>query len=174
MSSNQDLKSSRIGRAYDLTKRTLTFTIPGVADPLVLRLDSVSESCRTYAVYHGLGARIGDAAAIARSERDGKSASAQEKWQAMSTLVEHYNSGAEGWSPKVAERIGSDELLLARALSALRPDKDPARIRAYIAGMNKAQRTALITQNAEVRAEVTRLQAEVVKDIDADALLEAL
>jgi hypothetical protein len=178
MSTNQDLsevtKSSRIGRVYDLTKHTITFSVPGVATPLVLNLDSVSESCRTYAAYHGFGQRIGDAAAMERASRGGKPASAQEKWDAMSALCTHYNSGAEGWSPKGAERIGSDELLLARALAALRPDKDSARIREYVAGMTKAQRTALMTQDEHVRAEVEKIQAEVVKDIDTTALLEGL
>jgi hypothetical protein len=167
-------KASRIGRVYDLAKRTITFTVPGVAEPLVLNLDSVSESCRTYAGYHGFGQRIGDAAAMERAARGGKSASAQEKWDAMAALVSHYNSGAEGWSPKAADRIGSDELLLARALSVVKPDKDPAVIRSYVSGLTKAQRTALMTQNAEVKAAVELLQAETVKDIDTESLLAGL
>jgi hypothetical protein len=167
-------KASRIGRTYDLAKRTITFTVPGITDSLVLNLDSVSESCRTYAAYHGFGQRIGDAAAIERALNGGKTASPQAKWDAMNALVSHYNSGAEGWSPKASDRIGSDELLLARALSALRPDKPSERIREYVAGMTKAQRTALMTQDAGVRAEVEKLQAEVVKDIDTESLLAGL
>lgn len=167
-------KSSRIGRAYDLTKRTITFTVPGVSTPLVLEMDKVSEACRTYAGYHGFGQRIGDAAAMERAARGGKSATPQEKWDAMNALVAHYNSGAEGWSPKAADRIGSDEILLARALAVVKPDKDPAKIREYVAGLTKAQRTALMTQNAEVKAAVELLQAESVKDINTDDLLAAL
>ena len=167
-------KTSRIGRVYDLAKRTITFTVPGVSEPLVLEMDRVSEACRTYAAYHGFGQRIGDAAAIERAAHGGKTAPAQAKWDALSTLVTHYNSGAEGWSPKASDRIGSDELLLARALSVVKPDKDPAVIRSYVAGLTKAQRTALMTQNAEVKTAVELLQAETVKDIDAEALLAGL
>lgn len=178
MSTNQDVtevtKSSRIGRTYDLTKRTITFTVPGVSEPLVLNLDSVSAACREYAQYHGFGQRIGDAAAMERAARGGKSATPQEKWDAMSALVGHYNSGAEGWSPKAADRIGSDELLLARALGVVRTDRTPEQIRAYVSGLTKAQRTALMTQNADVKAAVEMLQAEVVKDIDTDSLLAGL
>lgn len=167
-------KASRIGRVHDLAKQTITFTVPGVAQALVLDLSKVSEACRTYAAFHGFGQRIGDAAAMERAAHGGKTAPAQAKWDAMSALVEHYNSGAEGWSPKAADRIGSDELLLARALGALRPDKDAARIREYVAGMTKAQRTALMTQNAEVRKAVEALQAEVTKDINTEELLAGL
>lgn len=167
-------KASRIGRVYDLAKRTITFTVPGVSEPLVLNLDSVSEACRTYAGYHGFGQRVGDAAAMERAARGGKSATAQEKWDAMAALVNHYNSGAEGWSPKAADRIGSDELLLARALSVVKPDKDPAVIRSYVSGLTKAQRTALMTQDARVKAAVESLQAETVKDIDTESLLAGL
>lgn len=167
-------KSSRIGRVYDLAKRTITFIVPGVSTPLVLDLNSVSEQCRTYAAYHGFGQRIGDAAAMERAARGGKSASPQEKFDAMRALVEHYNSGAEGWSPKAADRIGSDELLLARALAVVKPDKDPAKIREYVSGLTKAQRTALMTQNAEVKAAVELLQAEQVKDINTEELLAGL
>lgn len=167
-------KTSRIGRTYDLAKRTVTFTVPGVSAPLVLELDRVSDACRTYAAYHGFGQRCGDAAAIERAAHGGKTAPAQAKWDAIRALVEHYNSGAEGWSPKASDRIGSDELLLARALQAIRPEKDPAKIREYVSGLSKAQRTALMTQNAEVKAAVETLQAEVVKDIDTDSLLAGL
>ena len=167
-------KTSRIGRVYDLAKRTITFTVPGVSEPLVLEMDRVSAACRTYAAYHGFGQRIGDAAAIERAAHGGKTAPAQAKWDALSALVTHYNSGAEGWSPKASDRIGSDEQELARALQAIRPEKDPAKIREYVSGLSKAQRTALMTQNAEVKAAVELLQAETVKDIDAEALLAGL
>lgn len=167
-------KASRIGRVHDLSKGTITFTVPGVPEALVLDLSRVSEACRTYAAFHGFGQRIGDAAAIERASNGGKTASAQTKWDAMSALVAHYNSGAECWSPKAADRIGSDELLLARALAALRPDKPVERIREYVSGMTKAERTALMTQDARVRAEVEKLQAEVVKDINTDDLLAGL
>lgn len=167
-------KSTRIGRVYDLTKRTITFTVPGVTQPLILDMEKVSEACKTYAGYHGFGQRIGDAAALERSTRGGKSATAQEKWNAMSALVEHYNSGAEAWSPKRADSIGSDEVLLARALSVVKPDKSPEAIRSYVAGLSKAQRVALMTQNSEVKAAVEMIQGEEVKDINTEELLAGL
>lgn len=172
----EQTKSSRIGRVYDLTKRTITFTVPGVSEPLVLNLDSVSESCRTYAAYHGFGQRCGDAAAIERAANGGKTAAPQDKWNAIAALVQHYNSGAEAWSPKRSESVGSDELLLARALVVVYPDKDAERIRSHVAGLTKAQRTALMTQHAEVKAAVELIQAEQVQSagIDVGSLLEGL
>jgi hypothetical protein len=167
-------KASRIGRSPDLAKQTLTFTVPGVSETLTLDLTRVSDACRTYAVYHGFGQRIGDAAALERAQRGGKSASAQEKWNALKVLVDHYNSGAESWSPKRSESVGSDELLLARALQIVYPEKDAEHIRAKVSGMNKMQRTALMTQHAEIRAAVELIQAEQVKDIDVESLLEGL
>jgi hypothetical protein len=175
MSTENDVtKSSRIGRAHDLAKRTITFTVPGVAEPLVLNLDNVSEACRTYAAYHGFGQRIGDAAAMERAARGGKSASPREKWEAMKELVDHYNSGAEAWSPKRGDRIGSDELLLARALSAVFPEKDAGKVREYVSGLTKAQRTALMTQDARIKAAIETIQAETVKDINTEELLAGL
>lgn len=167
-------KASRISREPDLHKQTITFTVPGVEQKLVLNLTQVSDANKTYAMYHGFFQRIGDAAAMERAARGGKSATPQEKWDALAELVEHYNSGAESWSPKRSERIGSDELLLARALTEVYPEKDPARIREYVSGLSKAQRTALMTQNAQVKAAIDALQAEQVKDINTEELLAGL
>lgn len=172
--STEITKASRIAREYDLNKQTITFRVPGIEIPLVLDLSRVSDANKTYATFHGFGQRVGDAAAMERAARGGRSASAQEKFDALSELVEHYNSGAESWSPKRSDRIGSDELLLARALAEVYPSKPSERIREYVSGLSKAQRTALMTQNAEVKAAIELLQAEQVKDIDTDALLEGL
>jgi hypothetical protein len=168
-------KSSRIGRVYDLSARTITFTVPGASGgPLVLRIDSVSPACREYAVYHGFGQRIGDAAAIERAANGGRTASPEAKWNALKILVDHYSSGSDAWSPKRSDSIGSDELLLARALSIVYPQKDAEKIRSHVSGLTRAQRTALMTQNAEIKAAVELIQAEQSKDVDVEGLLEGL
>jgi hypothetical protein len=61
-----------------------------------LRLPSLAESVRDYAVYHGLKQRCGDKAALA------KGSTLAEKAEAVRELVEHYNSGGAWELPRNA------------------------------------------------------------------------
>jgi hypothetical protein len=61
-----------------------------------LRLPSLAESVRDYAVYHGLKQRCGDKAALA------KGSTLAEKADAVRELVEHYNNGGAWELPRNA------------------------------------------------------------------------
>lgn len=138
----------------------------------VLDLKLVSANNLDYAAFHGFKQRIVDKAAIGQFDKSGAKVTPEMKMEAMWGLVDYYNSGAEDWSPSRSERIGSDELMLCRALGELKPQASADEIRGIVAGWTKEQRQAMMLRG-EIKAVVERLVGETLKDIDTDGLLEA-
>lgn len=58
-----------------------------------------SDATRLHAQLHGWMARIGDAAALERSEAPGNKITEAMRREAVMRLVEHYHSGSTDWSP---------------------------------------------------------------------------
>lgn len=173
-------ENSIIATTVDLKTRTLTFEVSNGLEgasrkqigTLVLDLTKVSESNRDYAAFHGFKQRIADKAAIGQFAKDGITrVTPQMKLEAMSGLVDFYNSGSDEWSPvRSGDRIGSDELMLARALAELHPGKPVEEIRAAVSGWTKQQRTALMLK-PEIKVIVDRMTAEAVSGVDTEELL---
>jgi hypothetical protein len=163
--------NSVVTTKYDAIKRQLTFTV-AKAGELVLDLGAISQGNADYAMVHGFKARVVDAAAMPFNAKEKRYATASEKYEAMAALVSHYNSGAEGWSPKRAERVGSDELMLTRALSEAFPDKTAEYVRAKVAGWTKAERLVMM-ESPKLKVIIERMRAETLATtgVDADKLL---
>ena len=164
----------------ELEGNELRFTVVGkdtkAIGTVALDLTKVHNDIKARAVVHGLKQRITDATAMSRVLVNGveTNATPQAKLEAMRQLVEHYNSGAAEWRIKgQGERIGSDEVLLVRALGEVYPEKDVDKLRAYVAGLTKAQRTALLG-NEKIKATAERLRAETTADVNTEELLEGL
>lgn len=162
-----------------VTERQLAFVVTNGQEgaarrtigELVLDLTKVSAANLDYAAFHGFKQRIADKAALSRDEKSGKPATPEEKLEAMRALVDYYNSGAEGWSPaRSAERVGSDEVMIARALQELNPLKPAEEIRRFVAGMDKAARGKL-RQTGRVKELCDKWEAERVSSVDVDAVL---
>lgn len=119
-----------IRREIDAAARTVTFTAmrmnadgEGEIDPtigqLVFHADRASTANNAYAALHGFNQRIGDAAALDAG------ASMADKFAAMRTLVDHYETGSDDWDlPRVtrAKRELTDDekrALLAKLAAEL-------------------------------------------------------
>jgi len=139
-----------------------------VVDPTML-----SAPVRERALFHGLNARIIDAAAKSRDSATGKPAPTVDKYNAMKALVEHYISGSEDWSPKRSERTGSTDSLLTRCLGELFPNKSADELRAFVTSKTKVERDAMLL-NANIKAIADRIRAEQTSTVNSDALLEEL
>jgi len=124
-----------------------------------------------YAIWHGLKQKIGDAAALSRNPDTGRSATLDDKYDAMLAVLEQLKAGH--WNKPREGSGGNTGGLLAQAIANLR-DKPVAVIREWLAGKSKEEQAAL-RANAKIAEEIARIQASrVPDDIDSDALLDEL
>lgn len=168
--------------AHKVDGAVITWTVKG-AGTLTLALEKLSEANRLRATAHGMVQRISDAAAMARDAKSGASASPQEKFEAMSKLVEHYASGAEEWSPTRAAgvaRVNPQAQLLIAALRIHSPAKDQETVEKFVKGLTTAQISALtlseqLKEAMELaREELREKEAKASAGVDAGALLAGL
>lgn len=93
----------------------LHFTVHGIG-VLTLDPEKVSQENRSRAMFHGFEQRVRDAGALSVDRDTGKSATPQEKFDAMSKVAEHLNSGAAEWTMKPAASPGVDAGLVLLAI----------------------------------------------------------
>lgn len=163
-------KTPAVSADISATELTLTFS-----NGEVLKLDALtlSPEIREQALMHGLKQKLVDAAAIARNTDTGRSATVEDKFQAVQEV--HARLLAGQWN-KTREGEGSASGgLLFKALCRLAPHKAPAEIRAYLEPMTKEQQAAL-RASARIAPIIEQIKAESAKTggIDGDALLEGL
>lgn len=134
------------------------------------------ESNRAYAAFHGFKQRFVDAAAISRNPENGASASPAEKFDAISRIVAHLESGAEAWS-MVRESSGPKGGFLFEALCRMYAiSRTPEQIREYLDGLTDKQQAALREDDAvaPVIAEIKKEKAKDQPKMDTKALLAGL
>ena len=154
----------------------LEFEVAGVG---VLRLDpaALSTANRQRALLHGLKQRVTDAAALARDTTTGKSATPQEKFDAMRAIVDHLASGSEEWEIRRAGGGGNNTLLL-RAI-AQHKGTDTAGVREMVRaaaerrGVKEGEILKALAGAQAIRDIMAQLQAEAT-GLDADAMLGEL
>lgn len=160
----------------EVTNR-LTFEVRG-AGTLTLNLATVSQANRDYAALHGFKQRIADAAAIPRDE-DGVAASPLEKYEAMAALIEHYESGAEGWTRARAAGAGGGRDtsgLTLRAMARVWPERDPEELVAGIMakrGIDRKAALGVFAKSDKVLAAIAEIKA-AASSVDADDLLDEI
>ena len=165
----------------ETTKRTpaITATIEGMMltftgdNGRVLTVDArtLSTSILDAAIMHGLKQKIGDAAAISRNPETGRSASTDDKFDAMVEVVkrlelDHWNKPREA-----GDGTGAGGLLF-KALCRVKADKTPAEVKAYLEGRTKEEQAAL-RKVPVIAAAIDAIRAESAKaaGIDGEALL---
>lgn len=172
--------------AHKIEGEVITFTVKG-AGTLTLDMQRVSEVNRKRAALHGMVQRVSDAAAMARDSKTGASATPEAKFARMRGLVEHYVSGAEGWSPaRSTEGVGrpragnvNAELLVA-ALRLFNTEKSEETVREFVKGLGATQITALLLSEqlkdaVELAREQQREQeAREAAGVNAEELLSGL
>jgi hypothetical protein len=158
----------------------VTFKVKGAGE-FTLNMAATHDENRARAMRHGFIQRIVDAGAIGRDPNTGLSAPPEVRAAAMRAVSDHYNSGAEGWSPKRAEGAGSkgglDGLLLAAVGEAIGKERVDVitlvNSGAATKGMKPGAYLAALATSARVSPIVTRMRAEA-SGVDADDLLGEL
>lgn len=156
---------------HEVNEHSLVFNVQG-AGRLVFNTLLVSKENHMQAKMHGFIQRISDAAAISRDPETGQPASAQDKFDAMSRLVAHYESGTSEWSRKPVAGERERGGLLFKALCKMSPTKTPDEIRTWMDGKTKAQLSAIRT-SAKVATVIESIRP-VSADVDVDAMLDEL
>ena len=94
-------------KQINIAAQQIVFTFDGL-DAVTLNVAKISDEVLEYAQYHGLQARVGDNASIARKAADGSIITVTEamRREAVLELVKHYESGTKDWGlrtgPKAA------------------------------------------------------------------------
>jgi len=140
-----------------------------------LRLDAATlpDDIRAQAMMHGLKQKCVDAAAIARNTDTGRSATIQDKFDAIAEIVARLTGPAPTWNKiREGESAGQANLLI-RAIMRLQ-DKPRDVVTAWLDGKDKDQKTAL-RKNPKVAEMIAQIQRENAGDTSAtDAMLDEL
>ena len=164
----------------ETTKRTpaITATIEGMTltfngdNGRVLTIDArtLSTSILDAAIMHGLKQKVGDAAAISRNPETGRSATTDDKFDAMTEVVKRLE--LDHWNKPRESGDGAAGGLLFKALCRVKSDKTPAEVRAYLDGRTKEEQAAL-RKVPVIAAAIDAIRAESAKaaGIDGEALL---
>lgn len=155
--------------ANSIGNGTLTLTF---RDGRMLQLDGadLNGELQRMAMMHGLKQKLVDAAAISRNPDTGRSATIEDKYNAVREVYDRLLAGQ--WN-KGRDGGGSTKGgLLFRALCILYADKSPEAIKAYLDGKSKAEQAAL-RATKKIADVIDTLRAEGSND-DGDALLDEL
>lgn len=127
---------------------------------------NVAEAC----MWHGLKQKLVDAAAIARNQETGKSATVDDKYNAVLAVFERLLSGQ--WNAPRAEGTGAGGLLLRAMVQ--HTGKSHEDIKTFLDGLTTEQQNAL-RKNPKIAAIIATLKPEAKANpsIDSDALLDA-
>lgn len=138
---------------------------------LAVSIEQLDDAIRTQAMMHGLKQKIGDAAAISRNPDTGRSATTDDKFDAMAEVLNRLLSGAWNKTREGGEGGGAGGLLF-RALCKVKADKTPTEVRAYLEARTKEEQAALRKVPA-IAAAIEEIKAAQAKDggIDGEALL---
>ena len=116
---------------------TVTFTFDGL-EAVSLNIHDITAENQSYAILHGMAARIGDNAAITKSAENGFTVTEAMRRDAVLEMVNHYTSGSIEWNLKQAAR---------------KPSFNPA-IQAIADKLGKTYEEALAWYNAKLMAEL--------------------
>jgi len=156
-----------------ISQNTLTLAFDN-GKILTMRDTDLSESVREMALMHGLKQKLVDAAAISRNPDTGRSATTEDKYNAVREVYDRLLSGQ--WNKQREGGAGGNSGgLLFRALSRLYAAKTPEQIRAFLEAKSDAEKATLRKLPA-VAAIIEQLRAESAKTdgIDGAALLAGL
>lgn len=140
-----------------------------------LRLDAAAlpDDIRTQAMMHGLKQKCVDGAAIARNTDTGRSATIQDKFDAVKEIVDRLTGPNPTWNKtREGENAGQSNLLV-QAIMRLQ-NKPRAVVAEWLEGKDKEQKAAL-RKNPKVAEVIAQIQRENAGDTSAsDALLDEL
>ena len=136
---------------------------------LALEFAMLTESIQKQALMHGLKQKLVDAAAISRNPETGRTATIEDKYNAVKEVYDRLLAGE--WN-KRREGGGNAGGLLLQALVRLYPEKDADTLRAYVDKLSRSEQAAL-RANSRVAPVIAEIQAER-GGVDSDGLLAEL
>jgi hypothetical protein len=141
-----------------------------------MHVSELSEEIRGQAMLHGLKQKLVDAAAISRNTDTGRSASIDDKFDAVNEVADRLLAGQWNKSRATGEAKAAGGLLF-KALCRMYATKTPEFVRTFLDGKTKEEQAALRT-NAKVAAIIAEIKAEDAKSADttgeSDDLLKGL
>lgn len=132
---------------------------------------TLTASIQHMAMMHGLKQKLVDAAAISRNPDTGRSATIDDKYNAVREVYDRLMSGQ--WNKNRDAGTGTKGGLLFRALCMMYADKTPDAIKAFLDKKTPAEKTAL-RNTAKIAAIIATFKQDDDSDIDADTLLDEL
>lgn len=147
--------------AINTKTETNTLTITTDAGTIVVHVNKLHQSILDAAVLHGLKQKIADAAAISRNPDTGRSATIQDKFDAMNEVFLRITDPMEPSWNKIDRQEGSGGSggLLIRALVRLYPTKTREQLDDYVGKMDLKQQAA-VRATARVAAVIEAIKAE--------------
>lgn len=162
------------------TKRTPVIAVTMLGKGMVLecsngeRLEvevgALSREVLDYAVLHGIKQKLIDAAAIARNPDTGRSATPEDKFNAIKAVYARLMAG--NWNAPRGEGGSGTGGLLFRALCKMYPAKTPEALREFLASKTASEQAAL-RKNPKVAAIIDELRAATAGS-DGEELLSEL
>jgi hypothetical protein len=144
----------------------------GGAKSITLHVERISAENREYAMFHGLVQRGSDGAALSRNRETGKPATAAAKFDAVSEIVAHLESGTKEWRLAGASRGIGDFAVLVSALVE-HTGRDEYYIRAYLDKKTAGEQRTLLNSEKIIPI-ANRIRARLAADVDTDGLLADL
>lgn len=109
-------RKSIISATWDQAQSVITFGVAGIGT-MVLDLGKALATSEQ-AMYHGYEQKVRDAAAIPRDVKTGKSATPQEKYDAMERVIEALHAGT--WNVKSSQVVALNRAALYEAVAEVR------------------------------------------------------
>lgn len=168
--------TAHIGTGKKDVSAKITGTVLEVAfregAPLVIDASLFSPELLMRAALHGLKQKCVDGAALPRDTSNGRSASIEQKFEAVREIVTRLTTTGE-WNAATKEREPGGQLL--KALMRVYPDKGAVRIAAWLEKKSDAEKTAMRREPAIAAAlEAIRAEEGRTSGIDTRALLAEL
>ena len=138
---------------------------------LFLNLGELNSDIIRQATLHGFKQKLVDAAAISRNPDTGRSATIDDKYNAVREVFDRLMSGQ--WNKIRTDGATTKGGLLFRALCLMYADKTPDAIKAFLDKKTPAEKTAL-RNTAKIAAIIATFKQDDDSDIDADTLLDEL
>jgi hypothetical protein len=168
-----DTTNKAIETTVDTSAMTLTLSFSN-GQTLTLDATVLTSDVQAQATMHGLRQKLNDAAAISRNPDTGRSATVDDKYNAVREVYDRLLSGQWNKSRDGGTGSGAGGLLF-RALCKMYADKTPEQIRTFLEKKDAKQQAALRAVPAIV-AIIDELRAAQAKSggTDADAMLSEL
>ena len=143
----------------------------GNGETILISTNNLAPSIQIQAMVHGLKQKLVDAAALSRNPDTGRSATIDDKYNAVREVYDRLLAGNWNKGRGDSSSTGNGGLLF-RALCQMYPNKTPEALRAFLDGKTKSECAAL-RATPKIAAIIDTLRAPS-GDIDTDDLLSEL